>query len=157
MQKIVRITERDLSRIVKRVINESSNVDEVKKMTDVQDEIERILSYYSIKDNKVWDNEYNKEVSPQTLKQMGPYYKAKIESVYVGCEEDGKNPSSLDSIKQEIINGSFKDLIGEYDNIPIEKNQFMDYYSDIKCHYYRLGKDKYGNPLNIENRPWCAK
>lgn len=157
MNKILRLTEQDLARIVKRVISETSRADEVKKMTDLQNEIEKLLSYYSIKNGKVWDNEYNKEVDPETLRKMGPYYKAKIESVYIGCEEDNKNTSSVDNIKQEIITGPFKDLIGDYDNIPIEKNQYMDYYTGIKCKLYRNGKDDKGNILDIKNRPWCLQ
>lgn len=77
MNKILRLTEQDLARIVKRVISETSRADEVKKMTDLQNEIEKLLSYYSIKNGKVWDNEYNKEVDPETLRKMGPYYKGK--------------------------------------------------------------------------------
>ena len=156
MKKIIRLTESDLTRIIKRVISESSETDEVKKITDLKNQIEKILGYYYFnEDEKIIDNEINKEVNPETLKDLGPYYKTKIESVLVGTKEDNKNIGSVESIKDEIINGPFKTFIGDYNKIGISKNQVDDYYTDIRCEYFRKGKDKTGNPLKgIENRPW---
>ena len=157
MKKIIRLTESDLTRIVRRVLNESSQTDEIKKITDLKNQIEKILGYYYIKDGKIIDKEINQEVNPESLKSLGPYYKTKIESVLVGTEEDEKNIGAVESIKDEIINGPFKSFIGDYNEFNISKNQIDDYYTDIRCEYFRNGKDKTGKPLSIKNRPWCTK
>ena len=157
MKKIIRLTESDLTRIVRRVLNESSETDEIKKITDLKDQIEKILGYYYIQDGKIMDKEINQEVNPETVKKLGPYFKTKIESVLVGTNEDKKNIGSVESIKDEIINGPFKTFIGDYKNIGISKNQIDDYYTDIRCEYFRKGMDKTGKPLSIKNRPWCTK
>ena len=166
MKNIIRLTETDLTRIVRRVLNESSETDEIKKITDVKNKIEKILGYYYIDtDNKIIDRELKTPISPESLKKLGPYYKTKIESVLVGTTEDNKNLSGVESIKDEIINGPFKTFIGDYNKIGISKNQIDDYYTDIRCEYFRNGKDKTGktlkdktgNPLDIKKRPWCAK
>jgi len=157
MKKIIRLTESDLTRIVRRVLNESSQTDEIKKITDLKNQIEKILGYYYIKDGKIIDKEINQEVNPESLKSLGPYYKTKIESVLVGADEDEKNIGSVESIKDQIINGPFKTFIGDYNNIGISKNQVDDYYTGIRCEYFRKGIDKTGKPLSIKNRPWCSK
>lgn len=157
MKRIIRLTESDLKRIVRRVLNESSETDEIKKITVLKDQIEKILGYYYIKDGKIIDKEINQEVNPESLKSLGPYYKTKIESVLVGTNEDKKNIGSVESIKDQIINGPFKTFIGDYNNIGISKNQVDDYYTGIRCEYFRNGFDKTGNPLSIKNRPWCTK
>ncbi len=157
MKKIIRLTESDLKRIVRRVLNESSETDEIKKITDLKNQIENILGYYYIKDGKIIDKEINQEVNPESLKSLGPYYKTKIESVLVGADEDEKNIGSVESIKDQIINGPFKTFIGDYNNIGISKNQVDDYYTGIRCEYFRKGIDKTGKPLSIKNRPWCTK
>ena len=157
MKKIIRLTESDLTRIVRRVLNESSQTDEIKKITDLKNQIEKILGYYYIKDGKIIDKEINQEVNPESLKSLGPYYKSKIESVLVGADEDEKNIGSVESIKDQIINGPFKTFIGDYNNIGISKNQVDDYYTGIRCEYFRKGIDKTGKPLSIKNRPWCSK
>jgi len=181
MKKIIRLTESDLIKIVKRVINEKdtpdrskmlgalkdsenpfnvkgSETNEIKKITDLKNQIEKILGYYYFnEDGKIIDKEIDKEVDPETLRKLGPYFKTKIESVLVGTEEDKKNIGSVESIKDEIINGPFKTFIGNYSEFGISKNQIDDYYTDIRCEYFRKGKDKTGKPLNIKNRPWCVK
>ena len=157
MKRIIRLTESDLKRIVRRVLNESSETDEIKKITDLKNQIEEILGYYYIKDGKIIDKEINQEVNPESLKSLGPYYKSKIESVLVGADEDEKNIGSVESIKDQIINGPFKTFIGDYNNIGISKNQVDDYYTGIRCEYFRKGIDKTGKPLSIKNRPWCSK
>ncbi len=157
MKKIIRLTESDLKRIVRRVLNESSETDEIKKITDLKNQIENILGYYYIKDGKIIDKEINQEVNPESLKSLGPYYKTKIESVLVGADEDEKNIGSVESIKDQIINGPFKTFIGDYNNIGISKNQVDDYYTGIRCEYFRKGVDKTGKTLSIKNRPWCSK
>jgi TnpA family transposase len=48
MKNIIRLTESELIRVVKRVLNESSETDEIKKITDVKNQIEKILGYYYI-------------------------------------------------------------------------------------------------------------
>lgn len=157
MKRIIRLTESDLKRIVRRVLNESSETDEIKKITDLKNQIEKILGYYYIKDGKIIDKEINQEVNPESLKSLGPYYKTKIESVLVGVDEDEKNIGSVESIKDQIINGPFKTFIGDYNNIGISKNQVDDYYTGIRCEYFRKGIDKTGKTLSIKNRPWCSK
>ena len=47
----------------------------------------------------------------------------------------------------------FTALVG----LVISKNQIDDYYTDIRCEYFRKGMDKTGKPLSIKNRPWCTK
>ena len=161
MKNIIRLTESELIRVVKRVLNESSETDEIKKITDLKNQIEEILGYYYIDtdNNIIIDRELKKEIRSESLKQLGPYYKTKIESILVGTKEDKKNIGSVESIKDEIINGPFKTFIGDYKNIDISINQIDDYYTGIRCEYFRKGKDKTGKPLNrsLSSRPWCTK
>lgn len=142
---------------VKPLLNESSEINSVEKITDLKNKIEKILGYYYIKDGKIIDKEINQEVNPESLKSLGPYYKTKIESILVGTKEDNNDLSSVENVKNEIINGPFKTFIGDYNNIGISKNQVDDYYTGIRCEYFRKGIDKTGETLSIKNRPWCSK
>jgi hypothetical protein len=157
MKRIIRLTESDLTRIIKLVINESEGINEIQKITNLKNEIEKILGYYYKNDDgKIIDKEINQEINPETLRRLGPYYKTKIESVLVGTKEDKKNIGAVESIKDGIINGPFKTFIGNYNEFGISKKQVDDYYTGIRCEYFRKGKDKTGKPLKgIENRPWC--
>ena len=156
MKKIIRLNESELINIVKRIINESA-INPIDKITELKNNIETILGYYTIKDGKIIDNKTNGEVSFESIKSLGPYYKTKIESVLVGTSEDKKDINSVNAIKNEIINGPFKSFLGDYNKIGFAKNQLEDFYTGVRCEYFRKGKDKTGKLLSIKNRPWCTK
>jgi len=69
MKRIVRLTERDLSRIVRRVINETSNIIEVKELTkdDVNvemnfgDELWGDQRYFTVKDGNTILYDFNEQ------------------------------------------------------------------------------------------------
>lgn len=144
---------------VKPLLNETSGINSVELMSSLKDQINGLLNYYEIRDGKVYDKEKGYELEPQKMEQLGPYYKTKIESVLVGTKEDNGDLSSVESIKNEIINGAFKTFFGDYNNIGIAKNQMTDYYTNMRCEYFRKGFDKTGKKLNrsLTSRPWCAK
>jgi len=69
------------------------------------------------------------------VKPVGGFYKSKIESVLFGAKEEGQSESvlsKLQTIKNEIINGTFGEYFGDYETITIPKQKF-DYYTNMKC------------------------
>jgi len=134
------------------------------KINELKNNIEKILGYYYKEGGKIFDKESKDKtpLNPNTLKQLGSYYKTKIESVLVGTEED--NPAKLPevkSIKDEIIGDGSKweELLGNYEDFGIKKGQISDFYTDIRCEYFRKKVTKDGTPLEkgTANRPWCEK
>lgn len=98
MKKIIRLNESELINIVKRIINESA-INPIDKITELKNNIETILGYYTIKDGKIIDNKTNGKVSFESIKSLSPYYKTKIESVVVGTSEEKKDINSVNTIK----------------------------------------------------------
>jgi len=157
MGKII-ITENEKNRIINLykkdfLILENRATDKINKL---KTDIEYLLGFYEIEDGKIYDDKT--EINPETIKKLGPYYKTKIESVLVGAEEDNETLQPIENIKDEIVNGKWKDLIGDYDKINTSNNQIDDYYTGIRCEYFRKGKTKDGKELpGINKRPWCKK
>jgi hypothetical protein len=141
---------------VKPLLNEVTNRNSAEKITNLKNEIDRVLDYYEVRDDgKIYDKSLNTLVSPETFKKLGPYYKTKIESILVGAKEDGQDLNTINSIKNEITSGRFKDFIGDYNNINMALQQINDYYTGIRCEYFKKGQDRQGVKLDITNRPWC--
>jgi transcription antitermination factor NusG len=158
MKRIVRLTESDLTRIVRRVIKESE-MNPMSQILELKNYIDRLLSYYEVKDGKYFDKKTGDQVSTEPMIETGQNIKTKLESILVGSKEDNKDVTSVENIKNEIINGKFKEFFGDYENVKISKNMIIDWYTDIRCEYFRKGFDRTGKKLNrsLEARPWCVK
>ena len=136
------------------IINEGTNKDPINELNELQKGIENLLTNYEVKDGKVYDIKANQ---PVDFSGLGPHFKTKIESIFVGAEELGQG-SNVQSKKDEITNSEmFKKFFGDYNNIPIAKNIIVDDFTDIRCEYFRKGVSKEGKKIDITKRPWCKK
>jgi hypothetical protein len=143
---------------VKPLITEEQGMNPMSQISELKNYIDGLLSYYEIKDGKYFDKKTGDQVSTQPMIETGQNIKTKLESILVGSKEDNKDVTSVENIKNEIINGKFKEFFGDYENVKIAKN-IVDWYTKIRCEYFMKGKDKTGKPLNrsLSSRPWCKK
>ena len=155
MGKII-ITENEKNRIInlyKKDFLILENIDPISKINELKTDIEYLLGFYEKQeDGKIIDIKSKSKINPETIKKLGPYYKTKIESVLVGTKEDKKDLSSIEKIKNEIVTGKWKDLIGDYDKISTSKGQIDDFYTNIRCEYFRKNEV---SGRTIDHRPWC--
>ena len=136
------------------IINEGTSKDPITELNVLQKGIENLLTNYEVKDGKVYDIKTNQ---PVDFSGLGPHFKTKIESIFVGAEELGQG-LNVQSKKDELTNSEmFKKFFGDYNNIPIAKNIIVDDFTDIRCEYFRKGVSKEGKKLDITKRPWCKK
>jgi hypothetical protein len=116
-------------------INENilDNNKPVEMLNKLKTDIETLLSYYiKNEDGTFSDKETKTNVN---FGPIGGYYKTKIESILFGAKQEGQPEnvlSQLESIKNEIINGTFGEFFGDYETITIPKQKF-DFYTDKKC------------------------
>ena len=116
-------------------INENvvDNNKPVEVLNKLKTDIETLLSYYVKNEDGTFSDKKTK-----TNVNLGPidgYYKTKIESVLFGAKQEGQPEnvlSQLESIKNEIVNGTFGEFFGDYETITIPKQKF-DFYTDKKC------------------------
>ena len=113
--------------------NITDNNKPVEMLNKLKTDIDTLLSYYV----KNEDGTYSDKETKNTVdvKPIGGFYKSKIESVVFGANQEGqpKNVlSQMNTIKNQITNGKFKDFFGDYETISIPKQKF-DYYTNTKC------------------------
>lgn len=116
-------------------INENvvDNNKPVEMLNKLKTDIETLLSYYVKNEDGTFSDKETK--SNVDVKPIGGFYKSKIESVVFGAKQEGQPEnvlSQLNTIKNQITNGKFKDFFGDYETISIPRQKF-DYYTDMKC------------------------
>lgn len=122
--------------VLKEDVTPSKNP--VEMLTDTKNKIESLLSYYKKNDDgKFVDVQSGMETN---LLPIGGYYKAIIESIIFGATKEKRSPEELtqiQSVKDQITTGPFKEFFGEYDNIQIPQQKF-DYYTNKKCENMKI-------------------
>ena len=116
-------------------INENvvDNNKPVGMLNKLKTDIETLLSYYVKNEDGTFSDKETK--GTVDVKPIGGFYKSKIESVVFGAKQEGQPEnvlSQLESIKNEIVNGTFGKFFGDYETISIPKQKF-DYYTEKKC------------------------
>jgi hypothetical protein len=116
-------------------INENivDNNKPVEMLNKLKTDIETLLSYYVKNEDGTFSDKGTK--GTVDVKPIGGFYKSKIESVVFGAKQEGQPEnvlSQLNTIKNQITNGKFKDFFGDYETIAIPRQKF-DYYTDMKC------------------------
>ena len=105
----------------------------VEMLRKLKTDIETLLAYYVKNEDGTFSDKETK--TTVDVKPVGGFYKSKIESVLFGAKEEGQPESILSqiqTIKNEIINGTFGEYFGDYETITIPKQKF-DYYTNMKC------------------------
>ena len=118
--------------------DESPSKNPVEMLSDTKNKIETLLSYYKkTDDGKFVDAQTGLETN---LLPIGGFYKANIESILFGSKREKRSPeeiTQIESIKDQILSGPFKEFFGEYDNIQIPTQKF-DYYTSKKCENMKI-------------------
>ena len=99
----------------------------------IKTDIKTLLTYYVKNEDGTFSDKETKNIV--NLGPMSGYYKIKIESILFGSKQEGQPEnvlSQLESIKNEIINGTFGEFFGDYETITMTKQKF-DYYTNKKC------------------------
>jgi len=105
----------------------------VDMLNNIKMDIETLLAYYVKNEDGTFSDKETK--TTVDVKPVSGFYKSKIESVLFGAKEEGQPKSvlsQLETIKNEIINGTFGKFFGDYEVITIPKQKF-DFYTDKKC------------------------
>ena len=105
----------------------------VEMLRKLKTDIETLLAYYVKNEDGTFSDKETK--TTVDVKPVSGFYKSKIESVLFGAKEEGQPKSvlsQLETIKNEIINGTFGKFFGNYEKITIPK-QKTDYYTKMKC------------------------
>jgi hypothetical protein len=113
--------------------NITDNNKPVEMLNKLKTDIDTLLSYYVKNKDGTFSDKETKSVTD--VKPIGGYYKSKIESILFGAKQEGQPEnilSQLESIKNEITNGSFGEYFGDYELILVPR-QKIDFYTDKKC------------------------
>jgi hypothetical protein len=113
--------------------NITDNNKPVEMLNKLKTDIDTLLSYYVKNKDGTFSDKETKSVAD--VKPIGGYYKSKIESILFGAKQEGQPEnilSQLESIKNEITNGSFGEYFGDYELILVPR-QKIDFYTDKKC------------------------
>ena len=120
----------NFKKINENVVDNNKPVDMLNKL---KTDIETLLSYYVKNEDGTYSDKETK--SAVDVKPIGGFYKSKIESVLFGAKQEGQPEnvlSKLESIKNQITNGTFGKYFGDYETISIPRQKF-DYYTNTKC------------------------
>ena len=120
----------NFKKINENIIDTNKPVD---MLNNIKTDIETLLAYYVKNEDGTFSDKETK--TTVDVKPVSGFYKSKIESVLFGAKEEGQPESvlsQLETIKNEIINGTFGKFFGNYEKITIPK-QKTDYYTKMKC------------------------
>jgi hypothetical protein len=122
-----------MSRLEKNNINESEKNNPVEMLNKIKTDIDSLLSYYVKNEDGTFSDKNTNQ--PVDLFPVAGFFKVKIESVLFGSKVERQSSdviSTLESIKNEIINGKLKEFFGEYDLITTPTQKF-DFYTSKRC------------------------